>query len=151
VNQESEGSSAEKKKRPRTRRTYVHDQCGCGTSVTDDEFRGLINPFQFVLGTYCTGCERMVSLRSVAWENTGETLADYRSRLLSEEPPLWQAWRKGLGTLAGALVGAFLGFIVLNSVVGVVIGLLGGAFLEYFMLTPKVVPLILGTDYSRKQ
>lgn len=153
----AQGNSSQRKRKKKptpTQRVYVHDRCQNATIVAEDDFTGLVNPFQYVVGTYCTSCQKMVGLGSVAWEDTGETIKSFRKRQMSKSPVFWIAWRQGLGTLCGAILGAALLAVLYqqkNPLFAAFIGALAGAFAEFFFITPKLVPKILGTDYRRKR
>ena len=84
----------------------------------------------------CAGCGRYVSLHSVEWPQTGETLARFRFRLRWEMHPLLIAVRLFLGPLAVALVGAALGalFNLRHPGAGLFTGAVLGLLLGYFLV-----------------
>lgn len=61
-------------------RVYIHDACQQGTAVGDSSFTHVVNPFRVVTASICAKCDA-VSLKSLRWEDTGETVAAFRSRM----------------------------------------------------------------------
>lgn len=91
----------------RKSRGYSHDQCGKGTVVSGADFAQVANPFLRADETVCAGCGDIVSLRNVRWQDTGEPISAYRSRLRGMFAK--QRW-------IGAAVGASFGLLVLPIV-----------------------------------
>src|SRR5262249_33537703 len=106
--------------------------------------------------TYCCGCSNFVPLSDVLWADTGEAIADYRSRLRAETPALLLAWRYGMGLLLGAAVGAALGLLVAliarapqDRIVGyAIVGGIAGAVLVY-ALGIFILNRVFGINYRR--
>ena len=82
----SELPTRKKKRSPRDSRPYVHDQCGQITVASGNDFSRLANPFAIVTGTVCVSCQANVSLGTVAWQDTGESIRGYRRRLRRRAP-----------------------------------------------------------------
>jgi hypothetical protein len=38
-------------------------------------------PFRSCSGTYCCGCQKVVRLADLRWDDTGESVAEYRERI----------------------------------------------------------------------
>ncbi len=121
----------------RVPRVYYHPDCGGSTRISDDIVRMLVSdPFRPITSTLCAGCGRYVSLHSVEWPETGETLAQFRFRLRWEMHPLLIAVRLFLGPLAITLFGALVGalFNLRHPISGVFTGGLVGLLLGYFVV-----------------
>ena len=118
-------------------RVYYHPDCGGSTRISDDIVRMIVSdPFRPVTSTLCAGCGRYVSLHSVEWPETGETLAQFRFRLRWEMHPLLIALRLFLGPLAVTMFGAVLGalFNLSHPATGLFTGGLIGLLLGYFVV-----------------
>ena len=108
-----------KKRTDLSKRTYGHEECGRYTQVTEEDFKRISDPFATCLSTFCVGCSRYVPLKDVFWEETDESVADFRKRMADESPSLLKFWHRGLGFLPGFLVGAPIGyFLVYQSLFG---------------------------------
>lgn len=125
---------------PRDHRVYIHSECGQATAVSGSDFNKLAYPYSFAVLTYCAGCGGVATLGYVRWQDTGETIANYRSRLANLTPawvgwlPLWlplllaaiggaTGWLTGKGTegdnfvtliyaAVGAIFGGVMGFVL---------------------------------------
>jgi hypothetical protein len=64
----------------RESRVYVHDACGKETEISGIDFYELCDPYDITLATRCAHCG-IVSLQSVSWKDTGETVSAYRERV----------------------------------------------------------------------
>jgi hypothetical protein len=62
-------------------RNYQHDQCKGVTTVSGDHLVMLECPFRPCSGTYCAVCRKMVPLKTVWWEDSGENIEEYRNKL----------------------------------------------------------------------
>jgi hypothetical protein len=116
---------------------YYHPDCGGSTRISDDVVRMLVSdPFRPITSTLCAGCRRYVSLHSVEWPETGETVAQFRFRLRWEMHPLLIAVRLFLGPLAVTLFGAVVGalFNLRHPATGLFTGGLIGLLLGYFVV-----------------
>jgi hypothetical protein len=74
-------------------RPYLHEKCGGVTIISGYQFGRITNPFHYVPQTMCAECQKAVSLKSVAWVDTGEPISRYRRRM-------WRASPRALKTLA---------------------------------------------------
>jgi hypothetical protein len=118
-------------------RVYYHPACGGSTRISDDIVRMLVSdPFRPITSTLCAGCRRDVRLHAVEWPETGETVAQFRSRLRWEMHPLLIAVRLMLGPLAVTLFGALLGtlFNLRHPTTGAFTGGFIGLLLGYFVV-----------------
>jgi hypothetical protein len=131
-------------------RTYIHKHRGCGrpTIIRGVLFRATANPFAMDSGTtMCAGCGREVRYQDVVWQDTGETLADFRRRLRREAPLMVKVTAFLVGPLLFALLGwgvyryfrpgEFLGLPV--AIIGG-IGIWGVSFMQ-------VTPRLFGIDF----
>ena len=73
-----------KRDKPHKNRIYIH-RCGTAVNVSGRSLRGLCNPMSYTSGTACTRCGA-VPLNEVWWEDTGETIRQYRRRLFRHLP-----------------------------------------------------------------
>jgi phage FluMu protein Com len=116
---------------------YVHDECGAATSLSDDIVRLIASdPFWLLTSTLCVECEKYVSLRSVRWEGTNETMAAFRARLRRAMHPMLIVLRLVIGPLLGGLIGLGLGPLLLKDDTkgaGYIIGASVGLILGYFV------------------
>jgi hypothetical protein len=87
----------------RASRAYYHRPCGSNTLASGDDLVRLECPFRACSGTFCCGCAKVVPLASVHWEDTGESVAEYRVRIASAVP-FWRRWQ--LTWLGNAYQGA---------------------------------------------
>jgi hypothetical protein len=141
-----------KQKKVRRRRAYVHPQCGGTTIVSGDDFTRLANPFTFVSQTYCASCGSFVGLGSVEWEDTGETISAYRSRLRGEAPLGMKLLGWVFGPLGGAAIGALIGWACTpREVLGPISGGVVGLFVVAAFLMPLLSSLVWGIDYRSKR
>jgi hypothetical protein len=140
-----------KRKKTRTRRAYVHPRCGGTTIVSGDDFTRLANPFTFVSQTYCAACGSFVGLGSVEWEDTGETISAYRSRLRAEAPLGLKLFGWVIGPLGGAAIGTLIGFACTpRELMGPGIGAFMGLFVTAAFLMPLLTRLF-GVDYRSER
>ena len=145
-----------KNKTPK-QRAYVHEKCGTTTMISGGHFTQITDPFMPCTGTFCCECNTFPSLRDVYWEDTEETVADYRRRLRAKTPIVIKLWRYGLGLVVGAGLGAIVGLLISAmgrgpqnnlGVIGVSAGV--GAVLIYLVGT-VVLHAIYDLDYRRKR
>jgi hypothetical protein len=73
---------------PDLSRRYRHRDCGGITEISGDDYVRLECPFRGCSGTYCASCCKFVSLNAVEWEDSGERISDYRSRVYASVSPL---------------------------------------------------------------
>ena len=100
---QSKPSSGKLTLTPRSERTYIHSGCGQATTISGFDFHRVANPFFMVMGsTVCVQCGP-IPLSEVRWEDTGETLADYRRRIRRRIIWVWAFWP--LMMAAGAYAG----------------------------------------------
>jgi hypothetical protein len=135
-------------------RTYICHRCEGATYVSDDSFSHISNPFRLCTSTYCCGCEDFVRLSEVEWEDTGELVSDFRSRIRQQAPLFLKFWFFGLGLILGAILGAMVGWLVANGQpprkvqdaiwMGVVFGAIGVYFFGGLILHA-----CYGIDYRR--
>jgi hypothetical protein len=85
-----------------TSRVYVHRRCGGATVVDGDDFAALCNPFSIAKETYCCTCQGFDELSAFTWEDTGESISQYRQRMKRLVPD-------GKGPAFGGIM-AFLAF-----------------------------------------
>jgi hypothetical protein len=129
-------------------RPYVHDRCGQITVVSGHDFSRLANPFAFVSQTYCVVCQTFVSLRSVAWADTGESIAAYRRRLRAEAPMSLKLVGWGIGPLVCAGLGAGIGWLFTpNQSKGPLIGGVTALILAVGGLMLVLSRWVWGIDY----
>ena len=69
-------------------RAYVHNRCNGVTTVSGDDYLGLCDPMTGLLpvSTFCTTCNAQAPVGEFAWTDTGESIADYRKRMLATIP-----------------------------------------------------------------
>jgi hypothetical protein len=115
---------------------YCHEGCGGHTKVSRDIVAMIVSdPFRPISSTYCSGCGRFVSLHSVVWDDTGETVAAFRARLRWDMNPLLVLLRVVLGPLFGTVLGGIGGVLIaaerpaFGALAGCAIGFLVGYFL----------------------
>lgn len=92
-------------------RVYVHPQCGGHTVVTGGDFFSLSDPFEFTLSSYCSKCQRQISLADLKWADTRVSIKKYRQRQRQKASPLTWIWRVLVPPLLGALVLVVAAFI----------------------------------------
>ena len=90
-------------------RAYVHKECGGVTVISGFQFGRITNPFDVVPQTYCAGCEKYVSLKKVAWVETGEVIAAYRRRMRATAPAALRLLTSYLAMLIYTALGAAIG------------------------------------------
>lgn len=62
--------------------TYQHARCGGMTIMPEEIIRSyLADPFLYNDQSFCTGCNKYVSMRELYWLETGESLFDYQQQL----------------------------------------------------------------------
>jgi len=133
-------------------RTYVHDKCGAGTRVSGTDFRDICDPFHYCSGTYCVGCQRLFPLRAFVWENSGESLTAYRSRLRKEVPMSKKVWFLIMPLLCG-LIGGLIGYFVVKGndpFEAIGIGAVAGLAIGYFVAC-WLVPVLGGITFYERQ
>ena len=129
----------------RDSRVYVHSKCGQPTRIHAKELSRLADPYQPLIKLKCSQCG-LVLFRTIAWEDTGETINAYRRRIRKNEPksyylPYWAAMYMAgglgvLGLILGAVVAGASGAVFLFLLFGV-IGAGAGSF--YGRMTRGVV------------
>ena len=88
-----------KLRQKRKSRVYVHAECDGATQISGWDFTRLADPLWPTNETYCSDCGKFVALDSVAWADTGETVAAYHKRLMKE-----MSWAFILAPLVSALL-----------------------------------------------
>jgi hypothetical protein len=63
------------------KREYRHLDCDQVTVVSGDHLVMLECPFRHYHGTFCVSCNDMVPMDSVMWEDSGESIQDYRNQV----------------------------------------------------------------------
>lgn len=118
---------------PRTERVYIHDTCGEGTCVSEGDFVNLTHPQSWTFTTWCVHCSKTPFLGSVRWEETGETIADYKDRLRTLYP-WWINWLPLFAAAAFAAVGFIWGSAkgspIGYTAAGAAIGFFGGLMFQ---------------------
>lgn len=85
-------------------RSYKHGgRCNGVTKVSGQDLVLLECPFRPVNATFCTKCNGLVPLNTVAWTDTGESIDKYRLRIYTSIQP-WQ--RARLACMGTAFEGA---------------------------------------------
>jgi hypothetical protein len=74
------GKGADEWRQDPNRDSYTHRGCGT-TVVSGDDYLMLEYPFRPVDSTFCSACRQFVVLDAVDWDDTGENVHGYRSRL----------------------------------------------------------------------
>jgi hypothetical protein len=141
---ESEDRPRRKKKRQREltgSRVYLHIDCETGTQVSGFDYVRLSDPFSMIVGeTFCCGCGTHFPLGAFVWEDSGETITEWKRRKRSEAPGLLIVFRFFLFPLIGGVIGGVLGHVIgkANEVPdpkgALILGILGGAIL-FFLLS----------------
>ncbi|MCO6042570.1 hypothetical protein NG895_01490 [Aeoliella sp. ICT_H6.2] len=130
-------------------RPYVHQKCGTTTVINEGHFATLCNPFNVCLGTICANCGPG-SLKDFHWEDTGESISDYRKRLRCEAP-LWAVWYWLFAPILGAAIGAavMVNFKAPNMTVtsAAITGAGIGVFLMIFLVGPMITGPIVGSRF----
>lgn len=118
--------------------------------ATEGDLSLLANPYVLVLRTYCGGCCKFVGLNSVAWRDTGETIAHYRRRLRAEAPTSLKICGFAFGPIGLILIGAGVGWLVSGDpLAGPVIGGVIGVILSTTRLMHVVARLGWGVDFRK--
>jgi hypothetical protein len=147
-----EGPSSKKKKKTRRSRSYRHNHCGGVTTVDDDDFSRLANPFAFVMGsTFCAECEQDVSLEDLYWTDTEESIADFRRRV-RKDAPLSMKLTGWVGVpIGGFLIGAGIGaWIDGGTFVICGFGVIGLVMFAAFSM-PVLSHYVWGIDYRQRK
>jgi hypothetical protein len=152
----------QKRVKPPTSRSYHHRPCirkpqGTETVVSGHDYTHICDPFWPCSSTYCCGCSDFVSLDSVVWTDTGETVAAYRKRLRAATPRFVRLWRTGLGFFLGAALGAILCKLLLRgddirelaNFLLVLFVAVGGAFT--YIAGILILNKTYGIDYRRER
>ena len=79
-------------------RPYRHLKCGGITVVSGDHYVMLECPFRPVSATFCVTCQDFVPLKSVVWQDTGESIKEYRDRVYYSVPWKRRLYLTWLGT-----------------------------------------------------
>ena len=112
-----------------TSRGYVHAGCGRATTIGDDSYESMCNPFYHVVGTICVHCGTGDQLDRFRWFDTGEQLDHWRDRLRAAAPAKGRRVRQ-------------IGLLVIWGVVAlIVLPLAGLAFAGTLPLAAVFVPL----------
>ncbi len=151
----SEEPAQKKKSKPakkRTSRSYRHERCGGVTRVEDEDYSRLANPFTFVWGgTYCAECEADISLEDLCWQDTNESIADYRRRVRATAP----LSMKLTGWVAVPIVSFSFGAGVGLVLIGGLIGFWGMGILSLVVFTafsmPTLCHFIWGIDFRQRK
>ena len=119
------------------RRTYRHvGRCGGQTSVDGWILKVLCNPYGNAHSTMCARCGEYPSLKQVEWADTGETIAEFRQRMIDLIPKATRT-RVGLGRtglfLAGLAIGvaASYPFWTTRTILPPILGILGGCVVGF--------------------
>jgi len=134
-------------------RAYVHETCGTTTIVSGNDFAGLCNPFEPCMGTVCSKCGPD-STDKFLWDDTGETVSSFRSRVRRESPgfTIWN-WLVApiLGGVIGGMVMPMFGPEGSNPWIGIAIGAPIGALAMWLFIAPYITRLLAGKSfYDRK-
>ena len=140
-------------RRERDSRVYVHDKCGQATRIDQGDFVQIANPFAIVSATICAHCG-IVGTGSVAWEDTGEKISDYRSRM-ARLCPWWLTWSPiilpillgGIGLVGGIVTAQGLAYDQMVTLVYVIIGAIFG-FAVGWLVRPMLAEALLRTSFK---
>lgn len=131
-----------------TSRSYVHERCGYETIVNGIDFEMLANPFTFTSSTMCVHCKKQVSLKQVAWSETGESITGYRRRLRREAPAILKLIAWVIGPLLLGCVGAGIGYAIKpGETKGAVVGFFTGSLCYVGVFSPLVTRSLFRVDY----
>lgn len=144
VDDNRHGKNGFKPKGVPAERAYTHRACGQVTVVSGSDFDRLANPFAVATRTFCVGCQRAVWIGSVAWEDTGESIATYRRRQRQAAPFSLKLFGWGAGPLLGAAVGWA---VRPNEISGAVVGAIAGFIAMAFFAAPLVCRWFWKIDY----
>lgn len=111
-------------------RIYEHEECGQQTGMPEDIVRTyLVDPYFYAYKSYCSGCDKHISMSELRWVDTGETLLEYTRALQAEIPNADKLKNKlitglmSMSVLAGLLLGVpagIVGFLISGLSVGLV-------------------------------
>lgn len=136
------------KKAPESR-TYVHLVCDAKTVVSGDVLDWLSNPLRPVFVTYCQECERNALLGQFEWDDTGESLSEYRRRLRRRVPLPVKLWAWLLGPASGGLVRCLLGYAITSDPGGLYVGLIMGVVFWLACMNSWTVRKFWGLDFRK--
>lgn len=130
-------------------RPYIHQKCGQTTIITEEHFAGLCNPFEPCSGTICANCGFPDSVSAFLWQDTGESISDYRKRLKQGASSGVKLWVWLISPLLGAAIGATLAvmFIGKNIQTDALVGAGIGVALFGFLLGPKLLTAFAGDRF----
>ena len=138
-------------------RTYRHKKCGALTTVSGDTFDQVCNPWKGVFGTVCAGegCDGGV-FSAFVWEDTGESLEDYRNRMQAESPWLLRAVNSTGFTLGSWVAGGVAGWFIADALgvwrwVGAVVGFFAATQVLYWLVVPLLFRGVFRIDYRAKR
>jgi hypothetical protein len=138
-------------------RTYRHKKCGALTTVSDDTLDQVCNPWKGVFGTVCAGesCDGGV-FSDFVWEDTGESLEDYRNRMQAESPLLLRFVNSGLFTLSAWVAGGVAGWFIAEALgiwrwVGAVVGFFAATQILYWLVVPFLFRVMFRIDYRTRR
>jgi hypothetical protein len=117
--------------------------------ISGGDFLCITSPFEFVSGTLYCNCQKNVSLKSVAWEDTGEPISTYRRRMRRGAPRTLRILSLYVSPTVCAAVGAGLGLLIPPERAGTVPAPLvcGGIGLGLgFLLVPVLLSRVWGID-----
>jgi hypothetical protein len=130
-------------------RTYVHKTCGAPTIISGKDFARLCNPFATCLGTMCASCGGIDSTNNFHWQDTQESVSDFRKRLRRNSPKATlYTWI--LAPVLGAVVGGTLAAMFksphVNQLVSVIIFAAFGVFILY-LIAPEITGIVAGKRF----
>ena len=134
-------------------RAYVHDKCGNSTVVSDEHFTMICDPFRLVTGTFCVACNDHFSLTEFVWADTGEVIAEARSRWADEAPPMVKTLNSSTGCwlvfALGAVAGAGVGWLIEGAIAWKIgVGAAVGAVVLGVAWTGFIVPALTRSVYD---
>jgi hypothetical protein len=138
-------------------RSYIHEQCGQATDVSESEFKIVASPIPGCRMTMCCACGQHFPIGEFKWADSGERIVDYYARHTSRASVLARCVASRtfalvsvvLGALAGVALGIaagqWLGILVgiLVGVIGVLVGMVAGLLLAS-NLEDRILPSSLG-------
>ncbi|MEZ5941042.1 MAG: hypothetical protein R3C18_06605 [Planctomycetaceae bacterium] len=134
-------------------RVYIHDVCQQGTAISGTHFHWAANPFRYSSGTICVRCG-VVMDNVVRWEDTGEPLSRFRSRMWRQTPAVVKLVQLLLlPAIAGGLTALFLPMApnippATGTMVGFGLGFLVCEMLFWLSPVGNLVPMVFGMRYN---
>jgi hypothetical protein len=93
---------------PRARVYVHHTGCQGETEISGNHFVRLCDPYSTAEETFCAGCGAVFYAQHFQWQDTGESLRDYRQRMKQFTPPIVKQWYKWLYLIPGVILGVII-------------------------------------------